>query len=223
MYSRIFAGASTCSACVVGSFSAAGSATCEIEDSELLVNISLPLSISAFTPNLQSAFRLCISRAGHIPASEVTVINFMQTRTLKPIPSRRLLESGLQVNTQIKTVKALFLGSMIGISNKTALDILLVQSGLPASTAVAVQLSCTAGSFSELGQSSTICKECDAGTYTSEVGVVTSCQLCPAGKYATGSGATTCLSSSNSAPTTSTPSGNCQPDDKMHVPRMPVR
>jgi hypothetical protein len=177
-----------CSLCSDGKFSTPGSPLCETEVPAFQVTISFPLLFSSFTSELQSTFSNCISQVSNIPESQVIIIAFNQIRSLNS--TRRLLGRILQVHTEIKTIRTLFQVAIVGMTNKTALDALFQRNGLPASTALDMQLYCEVGQFS--APSSSACTACSVGTYSSMAGPITSCNSCPTGVYSTGVGSTVC-------------------------------
>jgi hypothetical protein len=183
------AGSEICSDCGDGLFSVPGSGFCEAENLKFLVNVTFALSTS-FTQELQYAFRSSLSQAASVLIRKVIIVRITQARRL--IPFRFLLGSVLFVEAEITAVRSILAKILNAISNKTALDDIFVQSGLPASTELKVHLLCNMGQYS--ARAASACTECSAGTYSSLTGLVTSCRSCAAGEFSTSSGSTKCSS-----------------------------
>jgi hypothetical protein len=184
------AGSEICSDCGDGLFSVPGSGFCETENSKFLVNVTFALSTS-FTQELQYAFRSSLSQVATVLIRKVIIVRITQARRL--IAFRFLLGSVLVVEAEITAVGSILAKSLNAIGNKTVLDDIFVQSGLPASTELKVHLLCNTGQYLALAAASA-CTECSAGTYSSLAGLVTSCRSCAAGEFSTSSGSTKCSS-----------------------------
>ena len=189
----IYTGASYCSVCSQGTFSKFGSNECSSETSTFRINVIFSLSENQFL-QLQLAFITSVAEVGGLLLSEVNIVNISEIPSRRLGSSRLLQASNLQITAEITTISSLYQSSVLKISNKTALDLQFLHNGLPAASALQVQLFCLAGQFSETLQNVSVCSNCSIGTYTSMAGFSASCQTCAVGKFTLFEGATTCKS-----------------------------
>ena len=188
--------------CSLGTSSLFGSNGCSQKNWSYEISVIFPLTEFEFTPSLQFQYVECIAIAAGVSTDDVTIVSFAQAVISNTNSTRRLLQTRtLNVRTRISTIDPVSQFDYDFLGNKSALDALFQERGLPESLALGLVVSCEAGFVLLNDKTATVCSQCPWGTFSSMLGQVTACHLCAKGEYTSSAGSTSCLTYINGSAT----------------------